>query len=357
MRMMDMDLEFDLDYVPTPWDQAVERLHAGDTISAQRFLTLMEMSEDQSSEDAALELEQKGVMLDVSDLPRIAGNPDTDARLELEEKLFRQGGWKNTLEKRDPLKLFFDEMEAFESIADGSELAARGAAGDEKAMQELTSGYLRTVYECAGEFMGKGVLLLDLIQEGSLGLWQGILSFAGGSFREHALWWIRQAMARAVTLQAQASGVGQHLAKEVEKFSRADKNLLTKLGRNPTMAELAQEMGINLEEANSLAKLLREIRDMAKIKAVEEKGPEAAAEEEDDVAVEDTAYYQTRERVDDLLSGLEEKEAQLLNMRYGLDGKPPLTVSEVAIRMHMTGDEVVAAEAAALAKMRRGNDA
>lgn len=350
-----MDLEFDIDYVQTPWDRAVEKLRGGDTINARRFLTLMEMSEDQSSEDAALELEQLGVMLDVSDLPKIVGNPETDARLEMEQKLFAQGGWKESLEKRDPLRLFIQEMERCENIEDGSDLAQKGAAGDEKALQQLTSGYLRTVYECAGEFMGKGVLLLDLIQEGSLGLWQGILNYEGGSFREHALWWIRQAMARAVTLQAQASGVGQHLASQIESFHKADKNLLTKLGRNPTMAELALEMNITLEEANALAKMLREIQNMAKIKAIEEKGPEAVAEEEDQ-AVEDTAYFQTRERVDDLLSGLTEQETELLNLRYGLNGKPPLSVAETASKLHMTGEEVVAAEAAALAKMRRSSD-
>ncbi len=346
-----MDLEFDIDYVPTPWDMALEKLHSGDTLSARRFLTLMEMSEDQSSEDAALELEQLGVMLDVSDLPKFAGNPETDARLELEMKLFSQGGWKDSLEKRDPLRQFILEMETYDSIEDGTDLAKMGAAGNEKAIQQLTSGYLRTVYECAGEFMGKGVLLLDLIQEGSLGLWQGILNFEDGSFRNHALWWIRQAMARVVTLQAQASGAGAHLTSQIDSFHKADKALLTKLGRNPTMAELAQEMGITLEEANALAKMLREIQNMARIKAIEEKGPNAVTEE-DEQPVENTSYYQTRERVDDLLTGLTEQEQELLNLRYGLNGKPPLTVAETASRLHMTGDEVVAAEAAALAKMR-----
>ena len=350
-----MNLEVDLDYMPTPWEMAVQKLGHGDTLTADRFLTLMELSEDQSSEDAALELEQRGVMLDVSGLARIPGNPDTDARLALEEKLYREGGWMETLEERDPLRLFLREMEDFPALEDGTELALRGAAGDETAMQQLTGGYLRTVYDCAGEFMMKGVLLLDLIQEGSLGLWQGILSFESGSFREHAVWWIRQAMARAVTLQAQASGVGQHLAGQIEAFRKADRKLLTSLGRNPTMAEIAHEMNIDLEEANALAKMLGEIRSMAKIKAVEEKGPEAAAEEENQ-AVEDTAYYQTRERVDELLSGLTEQETELLNLRYGLSGKAPMTVAETASILHMTADEIVAAEAAALAKMRRCGD-
>ena len=351
MRNLNFDA-FDIDYMPTPWERAAEQLRPGDTISAQRFLTLMEMSQDQSSEDAALELEERGIMLDISDLPKFSGNPDTDARIELERKLFSQGGWADTLEKKDPLRIFLREMEQTQELTDGAELAARGAAGDRSAMQELTDGYLRTVYACAGEFLGRGVLLLDLIQEGSLGLWQGILNYTEGPFRDHALWWIRQAMARAVTLQAQASGVGSHLAKEVEAFHRADRKLLTELGRNPTMAELAQEMQIDLEQANALAKMLREIQDMAKIRNLEEKGPEAASEEED-LAVEDTAYFQTRERVSDLMSGLTETESRLLELRYGLGGKPPLTVAEAASVLHMTGEEILAAETAALAKMRR----
>ena len=353
-----INLEFEFDEVQTPWDLAVDGLRAGDTMNARRFLTLMEMSEDQSSEDAALQLEQLGVMLDVSDLPRLAGNPDTETRLQLEEKLFRQGGWENTLDKRDPLRLFLREMKDFAELSDENELARKGAAGDENAMQALTGGYLRTVYETAGEYMGKGVLLLDLIQEGSLGLWQAVLSYREGSFREHALWWIRQAMARAVTLQAQEGGIGHHLAEQIDAFQKADKKLLTALGRNPTMAELASELNVTLEEANSLAKTLREVREMAKIRNLEEKGPEAAAEEEaeSEAAVEDTAYYQTRERVDSLLSGLSEQETLLLNMRYGLDGRQPLSVSETAMKLGLTGDEVVAAEAAALAKMRRSGD-
>ena len=353
-----INLEYEFDEVQTPWDLAVEQLSAGDTMSARRFLTLMEMSEDQSSEDAALELEQLGVMLDVADLPKLPGNPDTDVRLALEEKLFRQGGWESTLDKRDPLRLFLKEMESFAALRDEEALAAQAAAGDEKAMQALTGGYLRTVYETAGEFMGKGVLLLDLIQEGSLGLWQGILSYRTGAFRDHALWWIRQAMARVVTLQAQEGGIGAHLVEQIDAFQKADKKLLTVLGRNPTMAELAQELHVTLEEANSLAKTLREVREMAKIRDLEEKGPEAVAEEEaeSETAVEDTAYYQTRERVDSLLSGLTEQETQLLNMRYGLDGRQPLSISEAAMKLGMTGEEIVAAEAAALAKMRRIGD-
>ena len=220
-------------------------------------------------------------------------------------------------------------------------------------MQELTNGYLRTVFDCAGEFAGQGVLLLDLIQEGSLGLWQGILSYSAGEFRPHALWWIRQAMARAVTLQARENGVGQHLAKQIQRYQEADRQLLTRLGRNPTGEEVALEMGVTLEEANALAKTLREVQSMAKIKQ-EQNAPETTPEDEQ--AVEDTAYYRTRERVDDLMSGLTEQETLLLNMRYGLDGRAPLTAQETAAKLNMTMNEVVELEAAALAKMRKESE-
>lgn len=341
--------EFTFEEVTSPWDLAVARLKAGDVLSAQRFLTLMRSTEDKSSEDAAMELEQLGVMLDVSMLPRLSGNPDAEARLKLEKQLLEQGGWSETLDDRDPLRLFVEELEAMPDVGDGAELAVRGTSGDQKAIQKLTDGYLRVVFDCAREYADRGVMLMDLIQEGSLGLWQGILSYESGDFRPHALWWIRQAMARAVTLQAEADGVGDHLAGQIDRYQKADKALLTRLGRTPTDEEIAMELRLTLEETISLGKMLREIRAMAKIRQ-ENDAPEVTPE--DDLAVEDTAYYQTRERVSDLMSGLTERETMVLNLRYGLNGKAPMTAQEAAAKLNMTAADVVAIETSALAKMR-----
>lgn len=343
--------EFTFDEVASPWDLAVARLHRGDRMPAGRFLALMRSTEDISSEDAALELEQKGVMLDVSELPKLAGNPDTDARLRLERQLLEQGGWSESLDEKDPLRLFVEELIHLPSIDDGAELAALGAAGDRKAMQRLTDGYLKTVFECARAYADRGVMLMDLVQEGSLGLWQAILSYESGSFRDHALWWIRQAMARAVTLQAEADGVGDHLAEQIRRYQQADKDLLAALGRTPSDEEIALELGITLEETISLGKMLREIQTMARLKRENEAPQESA---EDELAVEDTAYYQTRERVSDLMSDLTEEETMVLNLRYGLNGKTPLTAQETAAKLNMTAAEIAAVEAAALTKMRGG---
>ncbi len=344
---------FTFDDRMSPWDLALSRLHRGDTLSAQRFLTLMRSTEDISSEDAALELEQMGVMLDVTGLPMLAGNPDTAARLTLEQELLKNGGWSDSLSDKDPLRLFVEELALCKTVDDEDALAAKAAAGDQKAMQRLTDGYLKTVFDCAGELAGRGVLLMDLVQEGSLGLWQAILNFESGSFRAHARWWIRQAMARAVTLQAEADGVGDHLAGQIDRYQKADKLLLTQLGRNPTDEEIALELGITLEETISLGKTLREVHNMAKIQKEKDKAAEAAPE--DELAVEDTAYYQTRERVNDLMEGLTEQETMVLNLRYGLNGKAPLTAQETAEKMNMTAAQIAAVESAALAKMRSGN--
>ena len=343
---------FTFEDMTSPWDLAVARLKRGDMLSAQRFLTLMRSTEDISPEDAALELEQMGVMLDVAGLPAITGNPDTAARLTLEQELLKNGGWSESLDEKDPLRLFVEELAYCAVLKDEDALAAKAAAGDQKAMQRLTDGYLKTVFDCAGAFAGRGVLLMDLVQEGSLGLWQGILSFESGSFREHALWWIRQAMARAVTLQAEADGVGGHLAGQIDRYQKADKLLLTQLGRNPTDQEIAQELGITLEETVSLGKTLREVHNMARVQKEKDKANEVTPE--DGQAVEDTAYYQTRERVNDLMEGLTEEETMVLNLRYGLNGKAPMTAQEAAVKMNMTAVQIAAVESAALAKMRGG---
>lgn len=341
--------EFMFDTITTPWDLAKARLKRGDVLSAGRFLTLVRTSDGVSPEDAALKLEQMGVLLDTAGLPVGSGNPETAARLKLECELLEKGGWKENLDRNDPLLLFMQELPSAPFVGDGVELAKRGRNGDEKATQRLVQGYLPFVYEMAADFAGRGVLLMDLIQEASLGLWQAVINYEDGSFDGYARWWILSALNRAVTLQAESDGVGGYLAGQIEKYQKADKTLLTRLGRNPTDQELAEELGITLEETLSLGKMLREIQNMARLK--QETQPEKDPQEEE-LAVEDTAYYQTRETVSDLMSALTERETMVLNLRYGLNGKAPMTALETAEKLNMTASEVTAVENAALAKMR-----
>lgn len=334
----------------SPWEMALSKLNRGAVLPAGRFIALMEQDESVEAEQAAMDLEQRGVMLDISDLPKLPGSGKTASRLALEAKLYREGALLNNLEDNDPLKLILQQLQTAAPIADEAELARKAAEGDQLAMEQLTNGYLPKVFELAEEFLDCGVLLTDLIQEGSLGLWQAVLNYESGSFAEAANWWIRQAMARAVTLQAHANGVGSHMAKAMERYRKADRDLLTQLGRNPGDEEIALEMGVTPEEAAAVGKMLREVESMERVRqANAPKEPEP----EDEQAVEDTAYFQSRQRINEMLSGLSDEDANILSMRFGLDGKAPLTAVQVGQKLGLTAEEVTQREAAALSALRR----
>ena len=157
-------------------------------------------------------------------------------------------------------------------------------------------------------------------------------------------------MAKAVTLQARANGVGQKMRSALEDYRAVDERLLGELGRNATIEEIAMEMHITAEEAAVVKKTLDNARLVAQAKKPE---PEEEEEkEEDSQAVEDTAYFQMRQRIGELLSGLSEHDQKLLTLRFGLEGGKPLSPEETGRQLGLTPDEVVAREGAALAKLR-----
>ena len=239
-------------------------------------------------------------------------------------------------------------MAGIPAFGDITLLAEEAAKTQDPDVQgKLVNLSLSRVVELAGEYTGAGVLLLDLIQEGSLGLWNGILAYEVGDFETKRDWWIRQYMAQAVTLQARASGVGRKMRAALEDYRAADRKLLTQLGRNPTLEEIAVAMQISAEDAQVYGEMLRTAQTLAKANAP------AKEPEEADQAVEDTAYFQSRQRIADMLSNLTEQEANVVNLRFGLEGGLPCSPEETAAKLGMTAQEVVAMEAAALAKLRQ----
>ena len=150
----------------------------------------------------------------------------------------------------------------------------------------------------AKDHVGCGVLLLDLIQEGSLGLWQAIQGYREGDYAAYRDYWIRLYMAKAIFLQARANGVGQKLRGALEDYRAVDERLLSELGRNPTLEEIAEAMHISPEEASVVKKMLDDARLLAQAKKQSEPEEEKEAEEQ---AVEDTAYFQMRQRILDCL--------------------------------------------------------
>ena len=176
--MNDLDVTFE----QSPWEAFLMTKQMGDTVSAANLLTMLEAEEEQAVEDALQDLETGCMVLDISGLPRTAGTGEAAARLRREAELVKKGLAPEDLEPNDPLRLYLEEVAAMPSAGEEDLLARRCAAGEEPAQEALTSLGLRRVIELAAEHVGYGVLLLDLIQEGSLGLWQAVRLYRGGDY-------------------------------------------------------------------------------------------------------------------------------------------------------------------------------
>ena len=333
-----------------PWEQALDNLQPGDIIKALELMSLLEEADEDTALEVLDELEQKGVTLSLEDLPNLPTGGNMALRLREEAQLVESGKLLTGLEENDPLRLYLEELAATPVAGDLDILAQDYLDGSEAAGQKLVTLSLSRVVELAMELAGRNVLLLDLIQEGSMGLWQGILNFAGGDFGVHRDWWIRQYLHRAIFMQARSGDLGQKLRQGMEDYRDMDQKLLSDLGRNPTMEEIAEAMHVTAEEAAVYADMLA----MARTRQQVDEAMEPKEEEpEDNQAVEDTAYFQMRQRITELLSTLPETDAKVLTLRFGLEGGLPLSPEDVGRKLGLTSQEVVEKEANALAKLRR----
>ena len=342
--MMSVDYTFD----GQGWQEELEALEPDTQLSALRFLTLLEGEQEEAFEEALQLLQSKHILLDIQDLPKPVYASEMAVRLRREEQLVQEGKLLSALEENDPLKLYLQELAAMPAQGDPALLAERLLKGDQSAASQLTNLMLSRVIDQAFALVGKGVLLLDLIQEGSLGLWQGLLSYTGGDVEAHCDWHIRWDLARAITTHAREAGVGQRMKQAVEDYRAVDQELLGQLGRNPTLQEIADALHMTAEEAAQVARTVDAAQIVAKAKQ-----PEPEQEDpEEALAVEDTAYFQTRQRIAELLSTLTAEEAKLLTLRFGLEGGRPMSPEDTGKQLGLTPEEVVAQEAAALLKLR-----
>ena len=333
-----------------PWEQALSAIDPGKSVTALRFLTLTEELNEEELEEALLSLEEKGIALDISDLPKMADDSAAAVRLRREQQLVKSGDLLTGLEETDPLRLYLEELAGVPVAGDLALLAEEYLAGKEAAAQKLADLSLSRCVELAQEYTGRSVLLLDLIQEASLGLWQSILGYTGGDFEAHRDWWIRQYLAKAALQQARAGGIGRKLRSRMEDYRDVDQRLLADLGRNPTLEEIAEAMHITPQEAATYADMVNAARMRKK---VEDSREEPEPTPDDEQAVEDTAYFQMRQRITELLSVLSESEAKLLTLRFGLEGGVPLSPEETGRKLGLTPQEVVQTEAKALLKLRK----
>lgn len=338
---MNLDISF------SDWEMELEKFAPGEKIDA---LHLLALTEEDSLEDALEQLEEKQIGIDIGGIGQIPVSAETALRLRREKELADKNGLLTDLSETDPLRVYLEELALLPAAGDLQVLAQAYLNGDETVMSRLTDGMLSLVVEKATALAGKGVLLLDLIQEGSLGLWQGILAYTGGDIESHCGAWIDFYMAREMCRCAREGGIGGKMRQGMADFVDADQRLLSELGRNPTTGEIAEALHVSEQEAEAFSFMLRSARGKSR---VEEEREEKEEDPEDQLAVEDTAYFQSRQRINEMLSGLTDREAMLLTLRFGLEGGAPLSPEETGIKLQMTPEEVLRAEAEALAKLRK----
>ena len=342
------DLEFSFDVAP--WEEAIEAVCDGGSICAAQLLTLLEGESEEGVEEALLRLELRHIALDISRLPRPRATGEAALRLRRESQWVENNEPVDALEENDPLRLYLEEVAALPCAGDAQLMAERFAAGYDPVLPGLTNLMLSAVIAMAKTMTGWGVLLMDLIQEASLGLWQGILSFQKGDFERHAAWWIRQYLHKAVMLQARENGLGQHMKQAMEDYRAVDERLLSDLGRNPTVEEIAEALHMNPAEAEAVAAMLENARFLSRAK--QENEPPEEDDPEEEQHVENTALFQSRQRIQEMLSDLTEEETKIITLRFGLEGGLPMSLEDTGAKLGLTPSEVLAKEAAALAKMR-----
>ena len=341
-----MDLEFTFE--ENALQDFLQTLKPGTSVQAETLLGLADQTGREDLEDALVYLTEAHISMDVNNLAVEAGA--SASRLKMEENLAKQQDMTCGLEENDPLRLYLEEIAATPAAGDVNLLAADYLAGNESAATMLTNLCLSRVISISREMTGKGVLLLDLIQEGSLGLWQSIGAYTGGDFENHCDWYIRQYMAGAVLLQAADSGLGAKLRQGMEDYRDVDQKLLAELGRNPTLEEIAESLHMTVSQAQTVESMVMS----ARLVASAHQAPEEKEEDpEDGQAVEDTAYFQSRQRIFEMLSGLNELEKKLITLRYGLESGKPLTTQQVAEVLNISPEEALLLESGALAKMRK----
>lgn len=340
-------MELEYSFEQTPWEAFLSTRQAGDTVFAGKMLALLEGEGGDALEDALQSLEEGCMNLSVADLPRPTITGEAGLRLRREEELVKAGLSPRKLEEGDPLRLYLEDLAGLPACGDERLLAERCAAGDESAREPLTNLGLSRVIELAGEYTGFGVLLLDLIQEGSLGLWEAVQSYSGGDYPALRDRLIRFYLAKAVTVSAWDAGVGQKIRQAMEDYRAVDQRLLAELGRNPALEEIAEQLHMSPETTRTVKKML----DDASARERTTRGTEDPSEEADQPA-ENTALFQMRQRIQELLSVLGEEDGRLLTLRFGLEGGLPLSPEETGERLGLTPEEVLAREAAALASLR-----
>ena len=259
----------------------------------------------------------------------------------------------------DPVRMYLREIGKIPllSYEKELELAQRILKNDEEAKQELAEANLRLVVSIAKKYVGRGMLFLDLIQEGNMGLIKAVEKFdytKGFKFSTYATWWIRQAITRAIADQARTIRIPVHMVETINRLIRTSRHLLQQLGREPTPEEIAQEMDISVEKVMEIQKIAQDPVSLeTPIGEEDDSHLGDFIQDEDSPAPHDAASFTLlREQLEEVMNTLTPREAKVLKLRFGLEDGKARTLEEVGREFDVTRERIRQIEAKALRKLR-----
>ena len=317
-------------------------------------------------------LEQAGIEIDVSDVLDLIGSADMDNPTLSEMQAIEDEGLPEDLETPealpedvetakldDPVRMYLKEIGKVSLLTQEEEieLAVRMSQGDEEAKRRMAEANLRLVVSIAKRYVGRGMLFLDLIQEGNLGLIKAVEKFdstKGFKFSTYATWWIRQAITRAIADQARTIRIPVHMVETINKVIRVSRQLLQELGHDPSPEEISAEMNMPVDKVREILKIAQEPVSLETPIGEEEDShlgdfiPDEAASEPSEAA----SFTLLKEQLVDVLGTLTPREEKVLKLRFGIEDGRTRTLEEVGKEFNVTRERIRQIEAKALRKLR-----
>ena len=317
-------------------------------------------------------LEQAGIEIDVSDELDLIGTADMDNPTLSEMQAIEDEGLPADLDEPealpedvenakldDPVRMYLKEIGRIKLLTpeEEQEIAKKMAEGDEDARKRMSEANLRLVVSIAKRYVGRGMQLLDLIQEGNLGLMKAVEKFdytKGYKFSTYATWWIRQSITRAIADQARTIRIPVHMVETINRVLRTSHSMVQKLGREPTTKEIADELHIEESKVEEVLKIAQEPVSLETPIGEEEDSHLGDFIQDDEASQpsEEASYTLLREQLEEVLSTLTPREEQVLRMRFGLTDGKPHTLEEVGKEFDVTRERIRQIESKALRKLR-----